>query len=118
MVFQLLVDDGFLPEVALAVLHPLKVAGGYAAGVGQNVGHDEDALLGQDLVGHGGGGAVGALHHDARLDLVGVAAGDHVLGGRGNQNLAIGDQQLFAGHGLCAAEAERVSLRYLYSSSW
>ena len=104
--FQLLVHDRFLPEVSLAVLHPLKVAGGYAAGIGQDVGHDEDALLGKDLVGHGGGGPVGALHHDARLDLVGVAAGDHVLCRRGNQDLAVGQQQLLAGHGFCAAEAK------------
>src|SRR5271165_3746004 len=29
--FKLLVDDGFFPEVALAILHPLEVAGRHAA---------------------------------------------------------------------------------------
>ena len=58
---------GFFPEIALAVLHPLEVAGGDAAGVGEDVGNDEDPLVGEDLVGDGGGGAVGAFAEDARL---------------------------------------------------
>ena len=74
MCFKLLVDHRFLPEVALAVLHPLEVGGGDAAGVGQNVGHDEDVLVGEDVVGGGGGGAVGAFDQDLGLHLVGVAA--------------------------------------------
>src|ERR1035438_7361056 len=37
---QLLVDDGFLPEVALPVLHPFEVTGSNSAGVGQNVRDD------------------------------------------------------------------------------
>ncbi len=110
---QLLVDDGFFPEIALAVLYPLEVAGGDAAGVGQNVGHDEDALVGQDLVGNGGGGSVCAFHDDASLDLVRVAAGNHVLGGRRNEDVAVGDDQLFAGHGLRAAESKDGSVAIL-----
>src|SRR5208283_4877129 len=48
-----------------------------------------------------------ALHHDLRVDLAGVAAGNHVFRGRGNENVAVQHQQLFGGHGLRAAESER-----------
>src|SRR5260370_20946434 len=58
-VVETLVDLGLGPEVAHAVLDPLEVAGGDAAGVGENVGDDEDAFVGEDLVGDGGGGAGG-----------------------------------------------------------
>src|SRR5712691_5712204 len=44
--FQLLVDDGFFPEIALAVLDPFEVGRRDAAGVGENVGDHEDALVG------------------------------------------------------------------------
>ena len=116
--FELLVDDGFFPEVALAVLHPLEVAGGDAAGVGQDVGHDEDALFGEDLVGDGGGGAVGAFDDDARLDLAAlrlvmtfsVAAGMRISHSETSSS------------SLGMASAPRkprvVPLRYLYSTSW
>ena len=103
---QLLVHNRFFPEVPLSVLHPLKVAGGHASGVGQNVRHNEDALLRQDLVGNSGGGPVGALYNNARLHLIRIAAGDHVLCRRGDQNLAIRHQQLLAGRGLSAAESK------------
>jgi len=103
---QLLVDDGFFPEISLAILHPLKITGCHAAGVGQYIGHDEDALLGKDVIGHCGGGAVGALDDYLCLDLAGVAAGDHVLPGCGNENIAFRNQQFIAGHGLRSAEAQ------------
>src|SRR6266550_1587279 len=45
-----------VPEVATAVLHPFEVADGHAAGVREDVGNDEDALLFEDLVRGGGGG--------------------------------------------------------------
>src|SRR5271169_5091618 len=93
-VLQLLVDDRFLPEVSLAVLHPLEVGGGDAAGVGQNVGHDEHVLVGEDVVGRGGGGTVGAFNEDFRLHLVGVGGGDDAFRGCRNQDFAIGDQQV------------------------
>ena len=48
-------------------LHPLEVADGDAAGVGEDVGHDGDAALGEDLVGLGGGRAVGAFDDDLGL---------------------------------------------------
>src|SRR5690349_2972873 len=93
-VLQLLVDHGLLPEVSLAVLHPFEVGGGDAAGVGQNVGHNENALVGENVVCRRGGRSVGAFDENAGLDLVGIAAGDLVLGGGGNQHVAVGQHQL------------------------
>src|SRR5581483_5457698 len=93
-VLQLLVYHRLLPEVALPVLDPLEVAGGHAPGIGQNVGNNKDALLRQDLVGGSGSRTVGAFAENAALDLSGVAAGDHVLGGRGHQDVAFRNQQL------------------------
>src|SRR5258707_4645532 len=50
-VVEALVDLGLGPEVAHTVLDPLEVAGGDAASIGEDVGDDEDAFVGEDLVG-------------------------------------------------------------------
>src|SRR5438552_6132943 len=84
-VVEALVDFGLGPEVAHAVLDPLEVAGGDAAGVGEDVGDDEDALVREDLVGDGGCGAVGAFAEDLAADAFGVFAGDDVFGGGGDE---------------------------------
>ena len=60
------------PEVAVAVLHPLEVRHGDAAGVGQDVGHHEHAALVQDLVRLGRGRAVGAFDDQLGLDVADV----------------------------------------------
>src|SRR5271157_3373742 len=52
-VLQLFVDHRLLPKVPLAVLHPLEVRSRHAAGIGQDVGHDEHVLVGKDIVGCG-----------------------------------------------------------------
>src|SRR5882757_10577886 len=83
-VVEALVDLGLGPEVAHAVLNPLEITGGDAAGVGEDVGDDEDAFVGEDLVGDGGGGAVGAFAEDLAADAFGVLAGDDVFGGCGD----------------------------------
>src|ERR1700675_2756413 len=49
-VVQLRVDLGFLPEVLLQPLDPFEVGDDHAAGVRQDVGEDEHALLLEDLV--------------------------------------------------------------------
>src|SRR5579864_3032649 len=59
-----LVHGLLVPEVAAPVLHPLEVADGDAAGVGEDVGDYEDALLVEDTIGSGAGGPVGALADD------------------------------------------------------
>ena len=48
--FEALVDFLFLPEVAVAILDPLEIRRGDAAGVGEDVGNHEDAAFVQVLV--------------------------------------------------------------------
>jgi putative transcriptional regulator len=67
-VAEALVDLVQRPHVVLRALDPLEVGDGDAAGVGQDVGEDEDALVLEDLVGLEVGGAVGALGQDAAAD--------------------------------------------------
>src|SRR4051794_1493409 len=57
-VIELFVDDRFLPEISLTILNPFEVRSGYAAGVGENVGDDEDVFVGEDFVGVRGGWTV------------------------------------------------------------
>src|SRR5438094_7640909 len=83
-VVEALVHFGLVPEVAHAVLNPLEVAGGHAAGVGEDVWDDEDALVSENLVGDCGGGPVGALAKNLAADAFGVLAGDDVFGRGGN----------------------------------
>ena len=45
----------------MAVLHPLEIRDGHAAGIGQDVGDDEYAALVEQLVRLRGGGTVGAF---------------------------------------------------------
>ena len=67
-------DFGFAPEEVLQVLDPFEVGDDDAAGVAKDVRDDEDFLptLEEDLVGIGGGGAVGALGENAALEAGGV----------------------------------------------
>src|ERR1700677_4115825 len=102
---ETLVDLGLGPEVAHAVLHPLEVAGGDAAGIGEDVGDDEDALVGEDLVGDGGGGAVGAFAEDFATDSVGVFAGDDVFSRRGDEDFAVVGEELAGVGGIGLGEA-------------
>ena len=90
---ELLVHHRFLPEVALAVLHPFEIGSGDPAGIGKNVGDHEDAFVGEDIVGGGGGRSIGAFGEDAAFHAVCVAAGDDILGGGGDKNFAVIDQQ-------------------------
>src|SRR5471032_1876852 len=66
---QAAVDLFVGPEEAREVLCPLEVADGDAAGVGQHVWHDQDATLGQDIVGSWQGRAVGAFQDDLGADF-------------------------------------------------
>src|SRR6202789_3324537 len=102
---EALVDFFFGPEVAHAVLYPLEVAGGDASGGGEDVGDDENALFGEDVVGDGGGGAVGAFAEDAALDLRGVAAGDDVLRRGGDEDVALLGEDAVLVEGLGSAKA-------------
>src|ERR687895_2301207 len=78
-VVQPLVHLFFLPEVLLQPLHPLEVRDDDAAGVRKHVGEHDDATVLEDLVGLRRDRAIRALADDARLDLRGVIARDHLL---------------------------------------
>src|SRR5260370_23386611 len=104
-VVETLINLSLGPEVAHAVLDPLEVAGGDAAGVGENVGDDEDALVGENLVGDGGGGTVGAFAENLAADAFGVLAGDDVFGCCGDEDLAVAGEECVLVGGLGSGEA-------------
>src|SRR2546423_9451326 len=64
--FERVADAVFRPEVAVLILHPLVVADGDAAGVGEDVGHEEDAAVEEEAVGVGRDGAVRQLRDGRR----------------------------------------------------
>ena len=110
-VLEPLVDLALAPEEARAVLHPLEVGHRHAAGVGQDVRHDEDVLRVQDLVGALRRRAVGALDDDLRLDVAGVLLADLVLVGGRDEDVAVELEQVLVADGLGAREAlERLVL--------
>src|ERR1700716_1410279 len=97
-VVETLVDLGLRPEVAHAVLDPFEVAGGDAAGVGEDVGDDEDAFVGEDLIGNRSGGAVGAFAENLAADAFGVLAGDDVFSRGRDEDLAVvGEEVVIVG---------------------
>src|ERR1700739_423947 len=92
-VLKLFVDHRLLPEIALAILHPLEVRGGHSASVTQDIWNDENFLFGQDLVSSGGGWAIRSLGEDFALHAVGIATGDLIFRGSRDENFTIGYQQ-------------------------
>ena len=66
----------FIPEEGLQALHPLKITDHHTAGITENVWNDGDALVEEDLIGFGRGGAVGALGNNAGADRTGILFGD------------------------------------------
>ncbi len=97
---------GFLPEVALSILHPLEVGSSYAAGVGEYIRDNKDLLVRENFIRHRSGGSVGAFADDARLDAVHVAAGDDILSGCGDEDIAFGDHQFLRIEGLSSLESK------------
>src|SRR5712692_3455769 len=88
---QLGVDLLFLPEEGLQVLHPFEVGHDHAAGVGDDVGHDEDPSLVQDRVRLRGDRGVGTFGDEAGANPGRVLLGDLVLHRGGHEH---GDRQL------------------------
>src|SRR3984893_8712143 len=60
-IFEPFVNHTLAPEESFPVLHPFEIAHGNAAGVGQDIRDDENALGVEYLVGVGGGRAIGAF---------------------------------------------------------
>ena len=88
-VLEPLVDLLLAPEEPGAILHPLEVGHGHPSGVREDVGHDEDPLLVEDLVGALRRRAVRALDDDLCADVAGVASPDLVLVRGGNEDVAL-----------------------------
>ena len=72
----------------LDVLEPLEVADSDTAAVAEHVGEEADALLEQDGLALGGGGAVGSLHDQLALEIVGVVDVDRLLEGGRDEDIA------------------------------
>src|ERR687896_1382582 len=76
---QAIVNLFLIPEIRLDVLDPFEVRNGYASGVCDYVGDDENASVVEDLVGLESDGSVCALTDDAGLDPVRVLHGNNAF---------------------------------------
>ena len=85
------------PVITGAVLGPFEIGDHDAAGIGQDVGNDEDVPGVQHIVGKGRHRSVGQLQDDFRLDLLGVLGGDLVFQGGRDQQFAFAFQQFGVG---------------------
>src|SRR5438132_1217690 len=90
---------------APSVRRPLEVRDGDPAGIGDDVGDDGDAALGEDGVGIVRGRAVGSVEDERGADVGCVGGVDLVLQGRRDEDVDRGLEQLGAVHGACAGEA-------------
>ena len=63
---------GEIPAEMLAILHPFKVTGGHAAGVGQDIGKHGKFPLFEDFVGLDRGRIVGRFHNVLGPDFAGI----------------------------------------------
>ncbi len=78
-----------VPHQAFLVLHPLEVAHGDAAGVGENIRQHDDAAARENFIGVRGGGAVGGFRDDAGFYGLSVVKGDDVLERRRDEDVAL-----------------------------
>src|SRR4030095_2876146 len=72
LVLQSLVDYILAPEVAHAILNPLKIGHRYSTCIGQDVGDNEDALLMKDLISCSCRWTVCAFGQDFTLQTIGI----------------------------------------------
>jgi hypothetical protein len=77
---QPLVNQFFVPEEALPVLHPLEVRYRHAARIRQNIRNYEDPLVGQNGIGDGSGGPVGAFAKNLTTQTIHVSGVNDRLG--------------------------------------
>src|SRR6476620_7237098 len=103
---KLLIHGGLFPEISLAVLHPFKIGRGDAAGVGKNVWNHENFFVGKDFICCGRGRTVGAFADNLGLDARSVLAGDNVFCGCGNEDFAVGEEELAGIGSVGASEAD------------
>src|SRR5438309_10513145 len=77
-VLKLLAHNRFLPEVALAVLHPFKVRGGYATSAAPNIRDHEHPPASKNFICSSRSRAVRAPRKNLALHTVGAPAHDLV----------------------------------------
>ena len=102
---QPLGERALVPRVALAALRPLEVRRGDAAGVGEDVGHDDDAPLVEHRLRLDRGGPVGGLHDHLGLDAAGHGLVDGAAEGGRHEQLALEVPDRLGGDRLASAEA-------------
>src|SRR5271167_2286390 len=96
-VLQALVHFAFTPEKSLTVLDPLEITDGYAAGIAQNVGDNENSLAVDNFVGVGSYRTVGAFAENLAIDARGVLGRDLIFGRRRNQNVGGMEEDVLGG---------------------
>src|SRR5262245_57605177 len=96
---ETLVYRALVPVEVRGVLHLLKVTDRNTTGVAQNIGQHKDASLVQNLVRLGRGGTIGKFSHNARLYILRVAFGNHILQRRREEHANVEFDQLFVAYG-------------------
>jgi hypothetical protein len=100
------------PEVTTEVLGPFEVGTDNAAGVGEEIGNDKDALGVENGVGLRGYRTVGSLDDVPGLYLVGVVLVNRTLKSCGNEDISVEEEKL-----LCV-DLSRPGCLYPSSSLW
>ena len=91
--------------IAGEILHPFEIADRHAAGVADDVGHDDDPARGEHIVGLRQGRAVGAFQHEAGLDAFGARRRQLSFQRRGNKHVAVDIPERLAIDGFAAGKA-------------
>src|SRR5688572_15747089 len=88
-VAQPLVDNIFAPEIAHAVLHPLKIRNGYSSGVSQDVRDHKDTLPIKYLISAGRRGSVCPFGEDLTFQTFSVLRSNLVFSSRRDQHVTV-----------------------------
>ena len=80
--------------------NPLEIRDDNPPCVGEDVGHERDAAVGENPVGFRGRRSVGAFHDHFAVEVGRIDGADLVLDSRGNEHIAVEPQKLLVGDGL------------------
>ncbi len=98
LVLQPLVDHILAPEIAHAILDPLKIRDRYTTCVCQNVGYDKNPLAVQNFVRGSRSWSIRAFSKNLALDFVRVLRSDLVLSRSRDQHITFEFEQLLVAH--------------------